>query len=90
MVTDLITQPKENKMRKLSAAVCVLSAAVLCQTAIQAKDIVPQPYNSSNFEKVFPLQYQSWIASKNDSKTEDYIAKYPFLAILRAGTVFSA
>lgn len=43
MVTDLITQPKENKMRKLSAAVCVLSAAVLCQTAIQAKDIVPQP-----------------------------------------------
>ena len=86
MVTDLITQPKENKMRKLSAAVCVLSAAVLCQTAIQAKDIVPQPYNSSNFEKVFPLQYQSWIASKNDSKTEDYIAKYPFLAILRAGT----
>lgn len=73
-------------MRKLSAAVCVLSAAVLCQTAIQAKDIVPQPYNSSNFEKVFPLQYQSWIASKNDSKTEDYIAKYPFLAILRAGT----
>lgn len=29
-------------MRKLSA-VCVLSAAVLCQTAIQAKDIVRSP-----------------------------------------------
>lgn len=55
-------------MRKLSAAVCVLSAAVLCQTAIQAKDIVPQPYNSSNFEKVFRFSIRAGSRRKTTRK----------------------
>ena len=55
-------------MRKLSAAVCVLSAAVLCQTAIQALILVPRVGAQFPIEKFFQLVHELDRASKTIRK----------------------
>lgn len=79
-----------------STVTCALSATVRRPNAptpspapIVVTNVPPSVrsvFVSPNFAKLFPLQYESWIASKEENETADYIAKYPFLAILRAGT----
>ncbi|MDR1285230.1 MAG: ammonia-forming cytochrome c nitrite reductase [Campylobacteraceae bacterium] len=54
-----------------------------------AKTQIDKPTFSSEWQKYYPRQHDSWKQTKNDSELRDMIKKWPQLAILWAGYPFS-
>ncbi|MCL1060296.1 ammonia-forming cytochrome c nitrite reductase subunit c552 [Shewanella gelidimarina] len=70
----------------LVSLTCVASLVQASEPSVAAKE---QATRDANLKEKFPVQYQSWLETSEQTEREDMLASYPAAVILWAGSSFA-